>query len=68
MDAELVSEMPFGFRSAGKDHQAAGIFVEAVNGPYEDAKGRGDEGAREVGLRERRSAPRLDQKRGHNSV
>src|SRR5437868_448910 len=47
MGAELCSETPFGFRSARKHHQAAGVFIEAMNGSYEKGMGKGSEGASE---------------------
>jgi hypothetical protein len=38
--------MPFGFRASSKDDEAAGVSVESVNGPEEEATGGGREGAR----------------------
>jgi hypothetical protein len=43
---ELAAKFSLCFRSARKNHQAARVFVKAVNGPEEVARGRGGEGAR----------------------
>src|SRR5206468_7248418 len=44
--AELAAKLSLCFRSARKNHQTARVFVQAVDGPEEKARGRGGIGRR----------------------